>query len=150
MPHKLRLTKDQRRASRAYGQVSGLWEDYKRLPQGDAKRKAKKDCDDYEIAVKALGANILRSGLAAALAALMRRKATKVLAHLADSSIPGLGAETEGDNLLMKANNLPVGKYMLATRETLQVVMWLKRACEAIFEEENPGSDRRPEGDSDA
>ena len=25
---------------------------------------------------------------------------------------------------------------MLATRETLQVVMWLKRACEAIFEDE--------------
>jgi len=134
MPNGPRLTKDQERARRAYGQVSRVWEDYKRLPQGDAKRKAKKDCDDYEIAVKALGANILRSGLAAALAELMRRKAIKVLEHLADSAIPGLGAETEGRNLLMKANNLPVGTYMLATRETLQVVMWLKRAAEALFD----------------
>jgi CRISPR-associated protein Cmr5 len=119
MPNGPRLTKDQQRARDAYLLVSAI--------PNDAR-------DDYKVAVKALGANILRSGLSAAFADPMRRKASNVLEHLASFDIPGFGAETEGANLFQKANNLAVGRYMLATRETLQVIMWLKRACEATFE----------------
>jgi CRISPR-associated protein Cmr5 len=145
-----RFTKDQERARNAYRLVHPLWIAYLEARNtGDktAAAKAGKDCDDYEIAVKALGANILRSGLTAALAELMRRKANKVLEHLAYFPIPGLRPANEGANLLAKANNLSVGEYMLATRETLQVVMWLKRACEALFEDKEPPAPAREGGD---
>jgi CRISPR-associated protein Cmr5 len=132
------LTKDQLRASRAYSHVGEL--------------KAKKDREDYQIAVKALGANILRSGLSAALADLMRRKgeAKKLRQHLAASEIPGL-ADVAEQNLFKQVNALDVGTYMLATRETLQVVMWLKRACDALDSpEEAAATAAGPNGDGHA
>ncbi len=130
-------TKDQLRASYAYEKVGALWRAYSDADVSDRK-KAKRNCEDYETAVKALGANILRSGLSAALADLMRRKdgAKELRKHLADSQIsqiPGLENVTERD-LFSRVNALYVGTYMLATRETLQVVMWLKRACDALFD----------------
>jgi CRISPR-associated protein Cmr5 len=123
-----RLTRDQQRAGRAYQQVGELW-------KASSTEKAWKGCEDYQIAVKALGANILKSGLSAALADLMRRKdaAKKLREHLAASQIPGLANVDERD-LFSRINALDVGGYMLATRETLQVVMWLKRACDALFD----------------
>lgn len=118
-------TKDQQRASYAYKQV------------GELRKGTKKDRDDYKIAVKALGANILRSGLSAALADLMRRKASTVLNDLAGAKIPGLvappGSDAGSTALFQQVNKLSAGEYMLATRETLQVVMWLKRACDALL-----------------
>lgn len=118
--------------------------------------------DDYKIAVLALGANILRSGLAGAMAVLERAsagatepqptnqptpgqtapaqnagrntRATAVMAlreHLASAGIPGLPANTTGANLPAKIRNLSVDNYILATRETLQVVLWLRRAVQA-------------------
>lgn len=123
-----RLTRDQQRARYAYQQVDALRAS--RAANGENARKA---CDDYKIAVKTLGANILRSGLSAALADLMRRNASKVLDDLAKADIPGLGVDTKGDQLFKKVNDLCVGEYMLATRETLQVVTWLKRACDALL-----------------
>lgn len=117
--------------------MGALWDAYDCLPDDDkqARQKAKKGCEDYEIAVKALGPNILRSGLSAALADLMRRKdkANKLREHIANSAIPGLQDVSE-DDLFARVNSLDVGTYMLATRETLQVVMWLKRACAALFD----------------
>jgi CRISPR-associated protein Cmr5 len=133
-----RFTKDQERARRAYRQVQRLWNacaDARRAGDKAAEATARKACDEYDTAVKALGANILRSGLAAAVAELMRRKADTLREHLANSAIPGFAPETAANNLLVQANNLRLREYMLATRETLQVVMWLKRACEAIFED---------------
>jgi CRISPR type III-B/RAMP module-associated protein Cmr5 len=133
MPKEPRLTKDQQRAHDAYQLVAKVKFDER---------------DEYEIAVKRLGANVLRSGLCAALADLMRRgsKASTVLAHLASFKIPGLLPEDEGENLLQKANNLDVSRYMLATRETLQAVMWLKRACEALFvKPDAPKEGERPD-----
>jgi CRISPR-associated protein Cmr5 len=129
------LTRDQQRASRAYAQVDVLWKAYSEPENANARQSAQKTCEDYEIAVKALGANILRSGLSAALADLMRRKegAKKLREHLAASQIPGLANATEND-VFRKVNDLDVGAYMIATRETLQVVMWLKRACDALFD----------------
>src|SRR5262245_52983522 len=99
MSNGTRLNKDQQRASRAYGQVGTLWNAYDRTPEADKneKQNTKKSCEDYEIAVKALGANILRSGLSAALADLMRRKgrAQKLREHIAASQIPGLDGAGE-------------------------------------------------------
>jgi CRISPR-associated protein Cmr5 len=121
-----RLTRDQQRARYAYQQVDAL-----RNSRAANDENAQKKCDDYKIAVKALGANILRSGLSAALADLMRRNASDVLDDLAKADIPGLGVDAGA--LFKTVNNLSVGEYMLATRETLQVVMWLKRACDALL-----------------
>jgi CRISPR-associated protein Cmr5 len=131
-------TKDQDRARRAYEQVSLLWNAYIDARKAESKAKedkTRKACEDYEIAVKALGSNILRSGLSAALADLMRRKDTakEVRKHVAASGIPQL-ANVEEHNLFSRVNGLDAAGYMLATRETLQVVMWLKRACEALFD----------------
>jgi CRISPR-associated protein Cmr5 len=130
-------TKDQERARRAYERVAEVARDKR---------------DDYKTAVRALGANILRSGLSAALADLKRRKADDVLADIERFDIPVLRA-TPGrstPSLLVRVNDLPVGQYMLATRETLQVVMWLKRACDAIFEEDNAPGKGRGGGDGHA
>jgi len=123
-------TKEQERARLAYERVAEVARDKR---------------DDYKTAVRALGANILRSGLSAALADLKRRKADNVLADIECFDIPVLKA-TPGrpaPSLLVRVNELPVGQYMLATRETLQVVTWLKRACDALFEEDDaPGTGR--------
>jgi CRISPR-associated protein Cmr5 len=138
MPNGARLTKDQQRAQRAYAQVQPLWADYTRARDANdpaGKASAKAAAEKYKGAVRSLGANILRSGLSAAVAELMRRKAdTQLLRqHLAQSGIPGLQA-CNADDLFQTVNGVPVDAYMLATRETLQVVMWLKRAAEALFD----------------
>jgi CRISPR-associated protein Cmr5 len=137
MPNGTRLTKDQQRANWAYKRAAEVARDKR---------------DEYKTAVRALGADILRSGLSAALADLKRRKADNVLADIECFEIPVLRAtpNSPAASLLVRVNELCVGQYMLATRETLQVVMWLKRACDALFEEEDPGGDRRREGDGHA
>ena len=126
-----RLNRDQQRATYAYKRVNGL-------PLGDRK--------EYKTTVRALGPNILRSGLSAAFADLMRRgKGAKALReHLAAAGIPGLNGVAE-DKIFENVNQLPAEQYMLATRETLQVVLWHKRAAEALIKDAAP-----PQGGSDA
>jgi hypothetical protein len=88
---------------------------------------------EYEIAVKDLGANVLRGGLSAALAAIQRRNdagGKLLLGHLASAELPGLKGATEGD-LAARVRKLSVDDYMLATREVLKVAAWLKRAVQA-------------------
>lgn len=116
-----RLSRDQRRALDAYKAVA------------EVQKKDKKDQEEYEIAVHALGADILRSGLAAAMAGLERREAKGLLllSHLAKAKIPGLGNDAEPKDIPAKIRDLPLDDYILATRETLQVVLWLKRAVQA-------------------
>lgn len=153
MPNGLRLTKDQQRAARAYGQVDILWQAYKAARKeaeehsadkdsrsykdaAQTERKAKDACEEYRTAVRSLGTNILRSGLSAAMTDLMRRKekAQKLRENIAESQIPHLaiGGGRQSD-LFQVVNGLDVAQYMLATRETLEVVKWLKRATEALF-----------------
>jgi CRISPR/Cas system CMR-associated protein Cmr5 small subunit len=113
-----RLTRDQKRALLAYRCVEGVTDDR----------------DGYKIAVNDLGANILRSGLAAAMAALERRDGpgkALLLQHLASAGIPALSGAT---NLPKRVCELPVEKYMIATREMLAFVTWLKRAVQATFD----------------
>ena len=87
MPEAPRLTKDQQRATFAYGQV------------GQVARLEATAQDNYKTAVRALGANILRSGLSAALADLQRRKdrAKALREHLAEANVPGLAGAGEAD-----------------------------------------------------
>jgi len=114
------LLRDQRRALHAYEAVESI-PDERRV--------------DYEIAVSDLGASVLRSGLAAALASLERQKGGRgglVLEHLAAAGIPGLEGATNAD-IAQRVRKLDAGSYMLGTREVLQVATWLKRAVQATF-----------------
>jgi CRISPR-associated protein Cmr5 len=130
-------TKDQERARLAYERAAAV---------AHGKRH------EYKTAVRALGANVLRSGLSAALADLKRRKANDVLADIERFGILGLAADPNNParSLLVSVYDLPVGQYMLATRETLQVVMWLKRACEALFDEDDAPTTGRSGGEGNA
>ncbi len=113
------LLRDQQRALHAYDVVSSV-------PQN--KRK------NYKIAVNELGANILRSGLCAAIASVQRLGDNDLLDHLASANIPGLEGTTE-QNLAESVRRLDADSYMIATRELLQVASWLKRAVQATFDE---------------
>jgi CRISPR-associated protein Cmr5 len=115
------VLRDQERALHAYAAVGTVPKDKR---------------TDYKIAVNDLGANILRSGLCAALAAVQRlgERGVLLLGHLAKAGIPGLEGAT-ADDLARRVQTLDADSYMLATREILQVAMWLKRAVQATFEE---------------
>lgn len=115
------LLRDQRRAVHAYESVG-------KVPKEERK--------DYATAVNDLGANILRSGLCAAIAAIQRLgpRGSLLLAHLASANVPGLEGATSG-NFADRVRELDADSYMIATRELLQVAVWLKRATQATFEE---------------
>ena len=115
------MTRDQQRAVFAYTRAADVPPD---------KRK------DYEIALMALGANILRSGLVAAIADLQRRKerGRLLLDDLGRAGVPGIDAADVAKSI----RALPTAKYMLAQREMLLVVTWLKRAVQATFEDKTP------------
>ncbi len=113
------LLRDQRRALHAYEAVASV---------------SKAQQKDYEIAVNDLGANILRSGLCAAIAAIQRlgNRGEILLGHLAAARVPGLESAAAND-LSRRVRELEADAYMLATREMLQVAVWLKRAVQATF-----------------
>jgi len=115
------FVRDQRRALHAYKVVA-------EVPKENQK--------DYEIAVNDFGANILRSGLCAAIAAVQRLgdRGKLLLDHLASAGVPGLEGATEND-LAKRVRELDAEAYMIATREMLQVAVWLKRAVQATFGE---------------
>ncbi|HZU15022.1 MAG TPA: type III-B CRISPR module-associated protein Cmr5 [Candidatus Dormibacteraeota bacterium] len=92
---------------------------------------------EYGIAVNDLGANVLRSGLAAAMAALERKRdrgGKLLLEHLATAGISGLEHAT-GQDLPDRVRRLDLDAYLLATREVLQLATWFRRAVQATFEE---------------
>jgi len=93
--------------------------------------------NEYRITVNDLGANVLRTGLAGAVAVLEReekRGGGLVLTHLAAASIAGLVPAT-GSDLGARVRGLGLDEYMIATREVLQVATWLRRAVQATFDE---------------
>jgi CRISPR/Cas system CMR-associated protein Cmr5 small subunit len=117
-------TRDQERARHAYRCVEGVADS-----GADSER-------DYLIAVADLGAHILRSGLAAALASLQRERdgrGGRVLQHLARAGLPGVQWEggDDTDDFVAAVIRLDVDGYMLATREALRVAAWLRRAAQA-------------------
>lgn len=117
--HQKPLLRDQRRALHAYESVG-------KVPKAQQK--------DYEIAVNNLGANILRSGLCAAIAAVQRlgNRGDLLLGHLATAGVPGLEGAAAND-AARRVRELDADAYMIATREMLQVAVWLKRAVQATF-----------------
>jgi len=113
------ITRDQQRAAFAYRTVK---EEHERG----------KCFGEYEGVVQGLGAVILRCGLVGAIAWLYRKgEAGKCVAkHLAQAGIPGLSRDA--DQLLPSVCELGVSDYMVATREALKGVSWLKRAVQAM------------------
>lgn len=116
------LTRDQVRATHAYqcvkGVVPNLW-------------------DDYETALLGLGTQLLRSGLAATMAQLERMSNKDVRGlifdHLGRAGIPGLDDEGNEatETIPERVRGLQLESYILATREMLRVLHWLKRAAQA-------------------
>lgn len=127
------MTRDQQRAVLAYRLVGAV------VDPGHRK--------DYRIAVHAFGANLLRSGLAGAMSDLERRGVggQTMLSHLVEFSIPplrqiaqpdGRPEPVTGTTLPAAVRALPLADYILATREMLKVVSWLKRAVQATLPDE--------------
>jgi CRISPR-associated protein Cmr5 len=96
-----------------------------------------KERKDYDIAVDDLCPNILLSGICAALAAVQRpgERGELLLRRLAGVRVPGLEGATANDLARRVSEKLDLDADMLATREMLQVSMWLKRAVQARFGE---------------
>ncbi len=123
-------TRQQVRALHAYERV-------KRVPPGERA--------DYATHVHALGAAVLRNGLAAALAFLERelesekakqaRPVGRLLEDLADALLPGL-PRTADARLPEAVRRLEMSDYMLATRELLRTLVWFRRAVQATFTQE--------------
>ena len=128
------MTRDQRRAQYAYqcaGEVMKL---------GDQQRQ------EYRTLVMGLGPLVLRSGLVTALAFLQRRAkdedrnaAAILFEHLASADIPGLRPDRgeAPEQICALARHLELEPTMLATRELIKVVEWLKRAAEATLPSEH-------------
>ena len=120
-PRSAPLLRDQERALHAYAAVVSVGE---------------KDREEYKIAVHALSAEILQSSLAAAMSGLERRERIGeiLLGHLAGAQLPGIVQTTTGRALPDQIRALDTDRYILATQETLQIALWLKRAVQAKFE----------------
>lgn len=115
-------TRDQDRAVYAYTQV--------------AKITKKEEQAEYKIAVNQLGAQVMRSGLAAAMAFLERKNdreaVNRLLGDIAGANIMGL-AGTNAKNLPDHIRKMDLESYMIATREILRILIWFRRAVQATF-----------------
>ncbi len=114
--------KDLERARRAFGCADEAWRD-------EAARA------EYRSRVHALGPNVLREGLAAAVTFLEREQNKKpaarlLLRHLSQAELPGLDGKN-AENFAGAVRALEVDDYILATREALRVCLWLRRAVQA-------------------
>jgi CRISPR-associated protein Cmr5 len=116
------LLRGQRRALHAYHSVAAV-------PKAQQK--------DYQIAVNDLGANILRNGLCAAIATVQRlgERGRLLLEHIAAAGVLGLEGVAAND-VAKRVRELDADAYMIATREMLEVAVWLKRAVQATFGED--------------
>lgn len=119
---KRELTRDQKRALHAYACVRDV-------PEGERK--------NYKILISDLGSRTLRSGLAATMAFIERDKSDATVRlfckHIGGAGIPKLTKTDSG--LFDEVRELELDDYMLATRELLKVVTWLKRAVQAEFKD---------------
>jgi CRISPR-associated protein Cmr5 len=94
---------------------------------------------EYKPLANSFGGQVMRNGLAAALAYLERREgaAELLLGHLAAAKFPGLQrAWNDGAKLPDEARRLGLEEYMLATREALRFSVWLRRAVQALLKDE--------------
>ncbi len=126
------ITRDQKRARHAYDRVRAV----------DAGLR-----DEYKTLLFALGPNVMRSGLAAALA-FVERETTRThaaevfLRDVATFGLPGLAGA--GADLPARVRALDnVETYMLATREVLALTVWFRRAAQALLREPDDASKTR-------
>lgn len=137
-------TRDQERALHVYDRVTRL----------DASLRG-----EYKTLAKDLGANVMRSGLCAALAFIHRNvkesagasrppskaarsrdpragAARALLDHLTEAlqatRIPALVEVQQSGDLFATVRRLEVDAYMLATREVLRLAMWFRRAVDTF------------------
>lgn len=115
----MKPTRDQARAAHAYGVVGSLRKD---------------DIKNFKIVVNSFGATVLKGGLCAAVAWAQRypdkRAAERLLAALGEAGIAGLG-QVKGGEIPQKIRELAPESYMLATRDAVAVIVWLRRAVQA-------------------
>ena len=126
--------RDQSRARHAYKSVASV---------------PAQHCEDYRIAVNSFGAHVIRTGLCAAIAWLQRTDtegASLFLRHLNDAGIRGLAAVPgdKGGTFADKVHAAVAADYMIATRDTLALVVWFRRAVQALRAEER--GERRKNG----
>lgn len=124
-------TRPQTRALHAYARVGAV---------------PPREREAYKTQVHALGAAVLRNGLAAALAFLERelesekgkqeRPAGRLLDDLAGVELAGVTPGTPGPKLPDAVRRLDMRDYMQATRELLQALIWFRRAVQATFTSE--------------
>jgi CRISPR-associated protein Cmr5 len=121
--------RDQLRARHAYASVATV---------------PPRDRDDYRIAVNSFGAHVMRTGLCAAIAWLQRADtsgAELFLTHLDAAGIRGLAGPVDGrkpEDFARKVHAADAANYMIATRDTLALVVWFRRAVQA-----SRGADRQ-------
>ncbi|WP_163786306.1 type III-B CRISPR module-associated protein Cmr5 [Myxococcus vastator] len=128
-------TREQQRALDAYARVREV-----KVPALRA---------DYKPRVNGLGAAVLRDGLAAALAFLEREVGSNTAAQrllkdlewcLERARLPGLSSRDLKEKGLPGAvRELELDAYMLATRESLRLLVWFRRAVQATFPSEGLG-----------
>jgi len=126
------VLRDQLRARHAYASVASV---------------PAPNFDDYRIAVNAFGTQVLRLGLCAAIAWLQRAKpggADLFLQHLNAANLRGLTSvqpvRGAAQSFATKVQGTDATNYMIATRDTLALVVWFRRALQAarITEGEAP------------
>jgi len=115
----MKPTRDQARAAHAYDVVG-------RLPEDDIK--------NFKIVVNAFGTTVLRGGLCAAIAWAQRyhdpSASRRLLEALSQAGLAGIGHVKAGD-FPKKIRELAPAGYMLATRDALAAIVWLRRAVQA-------------------
>ena len=115
----MNVLRDQLRARHAYASVASV---------PDRQR------GDYRIAVNSFGAHVIRTGLCAAIAWLQRddRDASDLfLKHLDAAEIRGL-VSPPGASFADKVQAAEAANYMVATRDTIALVVWFRRAVQAL------------------
>ena len=119
----MNVLRDQLRARHAYASVASV---------------PPRQRDDYRIAVNSFGAHVIRTGLCAAIAWLQRddREASGLfLQHLDAAEIRGLAkldGGTKAASFAGKVHAAEAANYMIATRDTLALVVWFRRAVQAL------------------
>lgn len=115
----MKPTRDQARAAHAYQVVGSLDKD---------------DIKNFKIVVNSFGATVLKGGLCAAIAWAQRyhdsQASGRLMAALGDAGIAGVGQLKAGE-LPQRIRELPADSYMLATRDALAAIVWLRRAVQA-------------------
>jgi CRISPR/Cas system CMR-associated protein Cmr5 small subunit len=130
-PRPNRRSRDQERAIHAYRAVEEITEPAKR--------------DAFKRIARRFGADVLRLGLAAALAVLERDNGGQgYLKALATAQITYWPGDSAKKFPAWVRNLEKATEYMLVTREVLKIAQWLKRAAEASFDEGQTNAQPNP------